>query len=144
MKLDPILCKVARNRAKDMARNSYFGHIDLLGRGPNWLAKRAGYTLPSWYDLSRSGNNIESIVLTGGKTAAALRLWKSSLPHRIHILGTIPFYRDQESIGVGTFTTTGTPSQTYYVFLSAPENLAQRPPLLTLKNPAGRAISNTR
>lgn len=144
MKLDPILCKVARKRAEDMARNSYFGHIDLTGRGPNRLVKLAGFVLPSWYDQSRGGNNIESIVLTAGDTTEALDLWKNSPPHRVHLLGELSFYRDQKSVGIGTFTTSDTPSQTYYVFLSAPENQSVSPPRITLKNTAGRLISSTR
>lgn len=144
MKLDPILCKVARQRARDMARNSYFNHTDLSGRGPNWWVKRAGYALPGSYDSSRGGNNIESIALAGSDTAEVVRLWKGSPPHRVHVLGELSFYQGQESIGVGTFTTSGTPSRTYYVFLSAPENQAIYPPRITLKNSAGRLISNTR
>lgn len=144
MKLDPILCKVARNRARDMARNSYFSHVDRFGRGPNLLVKFAGYTLPSWYDMARSGNSIESLALTTGDAGEALELWRNSAPHRDHVLGEVAFYQGQESIGVGAFTSAGIPSQTYYVFLSAPANQAIRPPKLSLKNPAGRVISKTR
>ncbi len=144
IKLDPILCKVARKRATDMARNSYFGHLDLHGRGPNYLVKLAGYTLPSWYDQTRSGNNIESIVMAGSDPGVALNLWKSSTPHRVHVLGTVPFYREQDAVGVGSYTTAGSGSRTYFVFLSAPQNLAKQPPQVTLKNPAGRNISSTR
>ena len=143
MILDPILCKVARQSAKNMAQNSYFSHIDLHGRGPNLRAKRTGFLLPSWYDMTRTGNNIESIAMAGGDPQVAMDLWKNSLPHRVHLLGTLPFYRAQESIGVGSFTTGGSGSRTYYVFLSAPENRSKRPPTVTLKNPAGRKISDT-
>lgn len=143
MKLDPILCKVARKRAKDMAKHSYFSHTDPSGQGPNRLVRLAGYVLPLWYDMTRAGNNIESIAMTGGDAAGAVAMWKDSPPHRVHVFGTIPFYREQESIGVGAFTTGGYPSRTYYVFLSAPKNESKRMPSFTLMNPAGRTVSNT-
>lgn len=143
MKLDPILCEVARERAKDMAVHSYFGHVDRLGRGPNRLVTRAGFTLPFYYDLSKSGNNIESIVATSGGTRQAFELWLGSPTHRMHVLGESAFYQNQEAIGVGVYQADGQPGQTYYVFLSAPENPANPQRVVVLRNPDGKVISRT-
>ncbi len=144
MKLDPILCEVARKRAKDMATHSYFGHIDRLGRGPNRLVTRAGFALPSYYDLSKSGNNIESIVATPGGTSQAFNLWLASPAHRVHVLGEALFYQNQKAIGVGIYQDDDESGQTYYVFLSAPKNAADSPRDLVLKNTTGKILSRTK
>ena len=58
--VDPILSKVARAKAADMAKRRYFAHTNPDGKGPNYMVKQAGYSLPAGYDQSADGNNIES------------------------------------------------------------------------------------
>jgi len=142
--LDPILCKVARDRGADMARRNYFDHVNPGGQGPNFLVRRAGFVLPSFYDNSRSGNNIESIAMHTGDPKAAFALWMGSGPHRTHLLGNEAFYQEQTSVGVGVLRSPNPPHYRYYVFLSAPANQSTRPPSVILKDPKGKIIARTR
>ncbi|MFL5540042.1 MAG: CAP domain-containing protein [Longimicrobiaceae bacterium] len=98
---NPILSRVARQRARDMAARDYLGHTDPDGFGANHHVERAGYRLPAFYDHSPAGNNIESIG--GGYEVAAIawRGWMHSPGHRTHLLGLEPFYREQSEYGVG-------------------------------------------
>jgi len=140
MSLEPILCKVARERAADMDRRHYFSHTNPSGFGPNRLVRRAGFFLLPYYDQSKSGNNIESLALSFGGPADAFSDWKGSDAHRTHLLGINPFYRTQTAIGVGIVHS----DYNYYVFLSASKNTNKNPPMVILKDPAGNIISSTR
>lgn len=129
--LDPILCIVARKRAADMANRHYFSHTNPDGQGPNFLVRRAGFVLPSYYDRSRSGNNIESIGMNTGNPRKMVSLWLKSSGHRVHVLGELAFYQQQTSVGVGVFRSPEAPHYKYFVFLSAP------PPANSLAPSAG-------
>ncbi len=142
--LDPILCKAARNRAADMAKRDYFGHVDPSGNGPNKKVIQAGYVLPSFYDSAKSANSIESIAQSTGDPDSILVLWKNSPQHRAHILAEQPFFQEQISAGVGIFRSKIAPYFIYYVFLSAPKNLSTTPPALDLLLPNGKLIATTR
>lgn len=142
--LDPILCKVARERAADMARKGYFAHVNPQGLGANYLVRRAGFLLPSYYEGSKSGNNIESLAMTTGDARQAYGLWIHSGGHRGHVLGELEFYKQQTSMGVGVFRSPQAPYYKYFVLISAPENLSPRPPLRILKSPKGKVIARTK
>jgi hypothetical protein len=144
MTLDPILCKVARQRAADMARQDYFGHVNPLGQGPNYLVRRAGFALPAYYDRSRSGNNIESIGMGISTPREIVSLWCSSSGHRPHVLGENSFYKAQTAVGVGIYRSTRPPFCKYYVFLSAPPNPAVTSQSIILKDPKGNTLSPTK
>ena len=118
---NPILAKVARARAKDMATRQYFDHVDPDGHGPNYLVLAAGYRLPDWYDRSERANNIESIGGGFQDAASMWRAWLGSEYHRIHVLGSISFYADQEEVGVGYYYDENSPYGKYWVVLSAPK-----------------------
>lgn len=97
----PVLARVARERAEDMARRGYFSHTTPEGLGPNTLVERAGYRLPAHYDRRPAGNNIESLG-TGYATAASVwRRWMGSAQHRRHLLGNDPVFRLQTEYGIG-------------------------------------------
>ncbi len=144
VKLDPILCIVARKRAADMAKRNYFSHTNPDGQGPNFLVRRAGYALPYYYDSSRAGNNLESIGMSTGRPQEMVSLWLKSSGHRVHVLGEIDFYQQQSSVDVGVFRSPKAPHYKYYVFLSAPPNAAAKPRAAILKNPKGVTIARTR
>ncbi len=144
MNLDPILCLVARQRGADMARRHYFGHTTPDGKGANYLIGQAGYLLPSYYDLSRSGNNIESIGMSPGPAKQMVALWLNSSAHRSHVLGELEFFREQTSVGVGVFRSSTAPYYKYYVLLSAPPNGTLKPRRVVLINPRGVTIATTR
>lgn len=144
LSLDPILCKVARARAADMNKRNYFSHTNPSGFGPNYLVRKAGYQLPISYGSSKTGNFIESILLTSSEPKQALEEWKNSGSHKPHLLGIDPFYRGQTSIGVGIYPSSHDERLFYYVFLSAPENTNKKPPVITLKDSKGKTITRTR
>jgi hypothetical protein len=142
--LDPILCKVARSRCADMSNRNYISHTTPDGTAANYLVTQAGYTLPSYYDSTNAGNNIESLGVDLGNSQQIFRRWMKSIYHKSHILAESPFYQEQTSIGVGVFKSPKPPHIKYYIVLSAPPTTNQDPPLIILKNPAGKIISKTR
>ena len=115
----PILGRVARERAADMATRRYFGHTDPDGLGPNTLVRRAGYVLPAFYSNAPDGNNIEAIAAGAATAEAAWELWMSSPPHRTHILGLQPFYAEQIEYGIGYAHDPASPYRHYWVILTA-------------------------
>lgn len=143
MKLDPILCFVARKYAKEMAATGNFSHIDKRGNGPNQRALMAGYQLPPYYEHSKTGNNIESLVRATGSLQYAVKLWKSSAGHRVHVFGKASFYQGQENIGVGIHRSKTNPAEMFCVFLSAHPNESTHPPAITLRNAKGKVLAKT-
>ncbi|MEQ1858676.1 MAG: CAP domain-containing protein [Chthoniobacteraceae bacterium] len=136
--LDPILCRVARAKAADMAARGYFAHVDPSGRGANYLVRQAGYSLPAGYDMSVSGNNIESLSAGRESTGAAWNDWMSSSLHKQHLLGEVPFFAAQTSVGVGFVNVPGSQWQWYWVVLTAPPS----GPQLSITAPASGAQVN--
>jgi len=118
--LNPVLQRVARERAKDMAQRNYFSHTNPDGDGPNILLKRAGYRLPSWWGTARNANNIESI--SGGRSTArsAYDGWMNSPGHKKHVLAEIGFYAGQTVVAIGHYYDARSTYRHYWVFLSAP------------------------
>lgn len=117
---DPILAKVARERAADMAARNYFGHTNPDGKAANFLVRAAGYRLPSWYPSANDANNIESIAAGYGTPADAWTGWMNSSGHRTHLLGTHSFYAAQTQVGIGYAYLPGSRYGHYWVVLSAP------------------------
>jgi uncharacterized protein YkwD len=117
---DPILTLVARGRARDMALRGYFSHTNPDGKGPNILAREAGYPLPDWYSDDLDSNNIESIGGGYPSPAEAWQGWMGSPSHQTHVLGMESFYADQRAYGVGYYFDPNSPFKHYWVFLSAP------------------------
>jgi hypothetical protein len=142
LKLDPILCQVARKRAADMIARNYFSHVNPDGNGPNQIAKKAGYVLPGNYSSDKDANNIESIASGALSPAKVLELWRSSKFHHDHLFGGTDFHRGQTRLGIGIVRKPGT-STDFYVFISAPPNLSPNPPHWVLKNPKGKIIATT-
>ncbi|HEV3048792.1 MAG TPA: CAP domain-containing protein [Longimicrobium sp.] len=116
---NPILARVARQRAQDLAARNYFSHTDPDGLGANTHVTRAGYRLPDSYDRSPAGNNIESI---GGGYQSAWEAWQgliNSKHHRTHLLGLEAFYREQSEYGVGYARAADSEFEHYWVVLIA-------------------------
>ena len=116
---NPILARVARERARDMAVRGYFAHVTPEGIGPNTLVERAGYHLPAAYDHRPSGNNIESAAEGYASAAAAWRHWMGSVHHRTHLLGLNPEFLKQSEFGVGYVLRPGSKFGSYWVILIA-------------------------
>jgi len=138
MVLDPVLCKVARAKATDMARRGYFAHVDPSGHGANWLVRQAGYSLPAGYDESPSANNIES--LSAGRDTASWTWndWMTSPPHKQHLMGQAGFYAAQTHVGVGFVNIPGSEWQWYWVVITAPPS----GPMLAVTAPASNSTVN--
>ena len=124
MVLDPILARVARERAQDLAARNYFSHVNPDGYGPNYLVQQAGYTLPAWWGSSPTANYIESIAAGHTSPAAVYTGWMNSPPHRTHILALDPFYTNQTSYGVGYAYIASGNYHHYWVIITAPPSSA--------------------
>ena len=135
VQVDPILSRVARARAADMARRHYFAHVNPDGHGPNYLVREAGYTLPASYDQSPSANSIESAAAGDTSADGAWSTWMGSAPHKKHLLGQDPFYAAQTSLGVGYYYDANSEYQHYWVVLTAPP----AGPALAISSPAANA-----
>lgn len=119
MHCDPVLTRVARSRAADMATRGYFAHVTPEGDGPNRHVSRAGYTLPSVYGTRRNANNVE-VITAGDETAEqAWRSWLASRSHRRQVLGLDKFFADQRDYGVGYAENPHSRYETYWVLITA-------------------------
>jgi uncharacterized protein YkwD len=119
LRRNPVLDSVARARAWDMARRGYFAHVNPDGIGPNTLVQRAGFSLPSTYDLSPRGNNIESAAGGYGTAETAWRWFMRSSHHRTHLLGLNPVFAEQTEFGVGYVWRPNSRYEHYWVVLIA-------------------------
>src|SRR5260221_5396200 len=133
--VDPILSRVARARAIDMAKRHYFAHVNPDGHGPNYLVRQAGYPLPASYDQSPTGNNIESCSAGDPTPESAWSGWMGSAPHKTHLLALQSFYAEQTSLGVGYYFDASSDYQYYWVVITAPPP----GPSLSITSPAANA-----
>jgi uncharacterized protein YkwD len=106
LEANPILMKVAEERAKDLIENHYFSHINKKGEGINILIHRAGYTLAPEMIKNKDANYFESIsagMPTGIEHINNLLIDEGINPpgHRIHLLGMNAFYAECRDIGIG-------------------------------------------
>lgn len=119
MRCDPVLTRVARARAVDMATRQYFSHVTPEGDGPNRIVRRAGYELPTRYDTARKANNVEAIA-AGYETAAdAWKSWVDSRKHRPQVLGLNSFHAAQSDYGVGFVEAPDSRYGFYWVLVTA-------------------------
>jgi len=115
---NPRLVAFARARARDFAERGYFSHVTPDRVGPNDLLRAAGYGLPDFYSRGLS-NNVEAIA--GGLTGPEA-VWDALLAseaHRVHLLGELPFYQEQEEFGVAHYYDPDTPHSHYWVVVVA-------------------------
>ena len=97
----PALAQVARERALDMVNRRYFDHTNPDGYGPNYLVRQAGYVLPSYYGTTLTANNVESIAAGNPTASLTWAQWMNSPGHKVHLLGTVPFFAEQIEYGIG-------------------------------------------
>jgi uncharacterized protein YkwD len=116
---NPILARVARERAWDMALRGYFSHVNPDGLGANTLVERAGYRLPAAYDHRPAGNNIESAAEGYASAGTAWRHWMASPHHRTHLLGLNAEFQEQTEFGIGYALRPGSRFGSYWVVLIA-------------------------
>lgn len=102
---------LAETKAKDMAERGLVSHF--LGGSPNTRIRDAGLTLPDYYGDAMS-NQVEA--LAGGYTTAE-DVWyalKGSTSHRQHLLAELPFYQEQDQIGIAFYKDYSTPHVEYW------------------------------
>src|SRR6266478_1136479 len=139
IQIDPILTKVARERAADMAKRHYFDHTNPDGHAANYLVRQAGYRLPDSYSTSPSANNLESIAAGELSASEDWGDWMGSAPHKRHLLAEDSFYVPQTSVGIGYYSDPNSDYGTYWVVISAPP---QAIPTLTVTSPtAGEQVT---
>lgn len=114
-----ILAGVAEAKAKDMAIRGYVAHTDPDGYGPNYHVCQAGYHLPDFYDKEKDANNIESLGVGVEQPWAIWDLWMHSPPHKTHLIGEIPFFREQDEYGIGFYADPDSPQRWYWCVLIA-------------------------
>lgn len=97
LRCNQLLSQIAVEKAQLMVQSELVMHN--LGGSPNNRLRKAGYKLPSYYGASFS-NQVEAIA--GGYTDAesVWRAFKRSNDHRQHLLGELPFYLEQDELGV--------------------------------------------
>ncbi|HYX71775.1 MAG TPA: CAP domain-containing protein [Nitrososphaera sp.] len=130
---NPILARIARQKAYDMGQRNYFDHVNPDGLGPNYLVTQAGYVLPDFYGKRRSSNNIESIVAGNATPEEAWDNWMDSTGHRTHLLGLTEFYAEQTEYGVGYAFVPDSRYKHYWVVITAKpgESDSSSPPNLS-------------
>ena len=102
---------LAETKAKDMAERGLVSHF--LGGSPNTRIRDAGLALPDYYGDAMS-NQVEA--LAGGYTTAE-DVWyalKGSTSHRQHLLAELPFYQEQDQIGIAFYKDYSTPHVEYW------------------------------
>jgi len=108
---NPTLVDIAERKAKDMAERGLVSHF--LGGSPNSRLRDAGLTLPDYYGNAMS-NQVEALA---GGYRTAKSVWhalKVSKDHRNHLLAEIPFYQEQDQIGVAFYKDYKTPHIEYW------------------------------
>jgi hypothetical protein len=138
---NPILARIARERAYDMGARGYFAHVNPDGIGPNFLVTQAGYPLPDFYAGERSGNSIESIAAGNATVEGTWRQWMGSPGHRTHILGLDDFYAEQTDYGIGHAFVPGSRYSDYWVVITAKRGISNNS---STANNSGGAGSSTR
>jgi uncharacterized protein YkwD len=110
-----FLTASARGHALEMAGNDYFAHTSpISGKGPNQMARDAGYPLGAQFSTALTANNVESIAagpgMSGPRPALEMLLEdidpatqqpRNPPGHRQHLLGMLPFFAAHDEIGVG-------------------------------------------
>lgn len=118
---NPALRQAAQFHAQDMIDRNYFNHSTPLPNsiGPNQMARDAGYVLPTFYDVSLTGNNIESIAGGYATPSAVWSAWMSSTGHLTHLLGRSEFYAEQIDFGIAYVYGANSAYRHYWVVITA-------------------------
>jgi len=121
LECDPVLTKVARAQAADMAKRNFFASVNPDGIGPNYLVRKAGYQLPDWWDTDKKINSIESIAAGYPQAADAWKAFLKSEGHRVHVNAEDVFFTNQTSFGIGWAYLEGSTYKNYWVIITAPK-----------------------
>lgn len=122
---DDTLAKLARQKAEDMAKLNYFGHVDKKGKGMNYYLWQASYPLPSYYSKDARANNVESIAANTEDPLVFVRQLIEdqgvpSLGHRKHLLSLNQESTPATHIGIGIAYNPNSKYKYYCSILIAP------------------------
>jgi len=117
----PALRQAAYFHAQDMVNRNYFDHSTPQPNsiGPNQMARNAGYVLPTFYNGSSTGNNIESIAGGFATASSVWSGWMGSPGHQNHLLGLLPFYAEQIDFGIAYIYDANSTYRHYWVVMTA-------------------------
>ncbi|MCU7554049.1 CAP domain-containing protein [Alteromonas sp. ASW11-19] len=107
-----LLQVLAEEKARLMAERGMVFHN--LDGSPNSRLRNAGFELPDYYGAAFS-NQVEAIA---GGYATVEKVWRSfkkSKDHADHLLGRLPFYREQDEMGVAFVSDRTAPHVEYWV-----------------------------
>ena len=115
------LRQAAYFHAQDMIARNYFDHVSPPPNsiGPNQMARNSGYILPTFYDTSATGNNVESIAAGFGTANSVWSAWMGSTGHRNHLLGLNPFYAEQIDFGIAYVYAPASTYKHYWIVITA-------------------------
>jgi hypothetical protein len=125
LKWNDTLAKVAEEKAFDMAKRNYYGHVDPDGFGINHFISKAGYKLNAKWTQRKGDNYFESLTanITTGEQAIRYLVKDSitpSLGHRKHLLGLDSWNSTLTDVGIGfARRDTGSLYQTYICVIIA-------------------------
>ncbi len=113
LRCNKLLTDIAVAKASKMLEFGLVAHN--LGGSPNDRLREAGYQLPNYYGSEFNSNQVEAIA--GGYESAeeVWRGFKSSTPHRTHLLAEHEFYQEQDEIGVALIKEWHSPHVEYWV-----------------------------
>lgn len=115
----PLLAQAAADKAKAMAEGGKVNHY-IGGLGANERLRMLGYQLPPFYS-GTIGNQVEAVAGGYSTAESVWSVFKSSATHRSHLLGELPFYRQQVHIGVGFYYKWSSPHVEYWAVYVARE-----------------------
>ncbi|WP_414830753.1 CAP domain-containing protein [Alteromonas sp. H39] len=107
-----LLTAIAVNKAKRMAEEGIVFHN--LGGSPNSRLREAGFQLPEYYGDAMS-NQVEAIAGGYATVYSVWRAFKNSETHSKHLLGKIPFYQEQDEMGIAFVKDLSAPHVEYWV-----------------------------
>lgn len=123
---DDTLASLAQQKADDMARRNYFGHVDKKGKGMNYYLWQANYPLPSYFSKDARANNVESIAANSESPAVFIQQLIEdqgvpSLGHRKHLLSLNNESTPATHIGIGIAYNPNSKYKYYCSILIAPK-----------------------
>lgn len=107
-----LLTAIAVDKAKRMADEGIVFHN--LGGSPNSRLREAGFQLPEYYGDAMS-NQVEAIAGGYPSVGRVWRAFKNSETHAKHLLGQIPFYQEQDEMGIAFIKDLSAPHVEYWV-----------------------------
>ncbi len=113
IRCNKLLTNLAISKAKRMLEFGLIAHN--LGGSPNENLRNGNYQLPKYYGNEFNSNQVEAIA---GGYSDAEEVWsgfKSSLPHRKHLLGEHELYLEQDEMGIALIKEWNSPHVEYWV-----------------------------